>query len=288
MHRPRVLALAPVAAFGLLAVASALAAQIQEESEELILTLTLPEVLERYYNAIGGLEDWDEVETKKLTGSMEIAPGAEATFVWYRKRPDKMRLEFVVQGQTGIQVFDGERGWELLPFEGDTEARPMSAEMLEELEFTADFDGPLAHWQEKDYVVELVSYEESGGLRYYKIKAMPEEPLPGEEGREFYFFIDAADWRLDRIEGKTRWEDADAEFEIVLSEYEEVGKGGLMEPLSVRQSIKGKPGGPEMTIESVELDVEMPDSLFAKPAGGVAAPPPPAASAEEPPGEEEE
>jgi hypothetical protein len=246
-----------------------LPARAQDEQQTgyddgLLIDLTLPELLENHYQAIGGLEDWDEVETKKATGRMTVAPGAEAAFTWYRKRPNKMRLEFVVQGVTGVEVYDGTNGWTLLPFAGQTEPTPMPEEMLEQLEVSADFDGPLAHWQEKGYALELVGYEQIGSLKTYKVK------MTVEEGRELTFFIDGADWLLDRIEGKTLWEGAEAEYEVTLGEYEEVGPGGLLEAFSIRQGIKGQPGGPEIVVETVELDVEMPDSLFAMPAAAPA------------------
>ncbi len=223
------------------------------------IDITLPELLDNYYQAIGGLEDWDEVATKKLTGRMTVAPGADAAFTWYRKRPNKMRLEFVVDGTTGVQVYDGTTGWTLLPFAGETEATPMPEPMLEQLEISADFEGPLVRYAEKGYEVELVSYEQVGSLKTYKVK------VAFEEGREVFFYIDGSDWLLNRIEGKTEWEGAEAEYEVFLSEYEEIGKGGLVEPFAIRQGIKGQPGGPEIVVEAVELGIDMPDSLFAKP-----------------------
>jgi hypothetical protein len=254
-----------------LALPATLASQTQTEvgyETQLPIDLTLLELLDNYYQAIGGLEDWDEVETKRLTGRMTVAPGAEAAFTWYRKRPNKMRLEFVVQGVTGIQAYDGTTGWTHLPFAGQSEPVPLPEAMLEQLAISADFDGPLAHWDEKGHRLELMGYQQVGALKTYDIKATL------GEGEELHFFIDGSDWLLDRIEGATEWEGAEAGYEVLLAEYEEVGKGGLREPFSIRQKIKGQPGGPEITIEAVELGVEIPDSLFAMPAAAPAAPEP--------------
>ncbi len=250
---------------------------------ELPITITVPELLDNYYQAIGGIEDWDAVETKKLTGTMTVAPGAEAAFTWYRKRPNKMRLEFVVQGVTGVQAYDGTTAWSLLPFAGESVPTVMPEAMVERLAVDADFDGPLSHWEAKGYVPELVSVAQVGSIKTYKLK------VTVAEGRDLYFFIDGSDWLLDRIEGTTEWEGAEAVFEVTLAEYEPVGKGGLLEPMSIRQRIQGQPGGPEIVVETVELDLEMPDSLFAMPAAGAPAPAPAepteAAESAEPPGE---
>ncbi|MGD8869000.1 MAG: hypothetical protein PVI01_15330, partial [Gemmatimonadales bacterium] len=54
----------------------------------------LDEVLNNYYEAVGGLDAWKSVESMKMTGSIMMGGmGVEAPFVITTKRPKKVRLE---------------------------------------------------------------------------------------------------------------------------------------------------------------------------------------------------
>jgi opacity protein-like surface antigen len=79
----------------------------------------LNEVLNNYYEAIGGLDAWKQVNSMKMTGSLMMGGmGVEAPFTVTTKRPKKVRVEFTFQGMTGIQGYDGETAWQVMPFMG--------------------------------------------------------------------------------------------------------------------------------------------------------------------------
>jgi hypothetical protein len=79
---------------------------------------TLDEVLAKNLKAKGGLDKIKAVQTIRATGTMTVGPGMEAPFVLEEKRPNMMRLEFTLQGMTGVQAYDGKVGWQLMPFQG--------------------------------------------------------------------------------------------------------------------------------------------------------------------------
>ena len=74
--------------------------------------LTVDQILAKHYEAIGGKAAWKNVQAIKQTGKMSMA-GMEAPFTLYNKRPNKLRIEFEIQGMKGMQVFDGTDGWTL-------------------------------------------------------------------------------------------------------------------------------------------------------------------------------
>ena len=74
------------------------------------------------------------------TGTMTMGPGIEAPFTWYWKRPHMLRVEFTLQGQTGIQAFDGTTGWMYMPFMGKTEPEKMPDDLLSNVEDQSDFE----------------------------------------------------------------------------------------------------------------------------------------------------
>lgn len=256
----------PLLALALL-LATPVAAQFGDETTEPIIPLTLPELLDNYYEAIGGVEAWEELESVKLSGSMSMGPQMEAPFTMYQKRPHKLRLEFVVQGMTGIQAFDGEGGWMFLPFMGRTEPEVMPQEMADELRQQADLEGPLVHWQDKGHEVELEGVEEVEGTEAYKLKVTL---APNQKVR--YYYLDSESYIPIKMTGKTEMQGAEVDFEVTLSDYKELGDTGLLLPHSIEQRQVGAPGGQVITIESAEVGIDIPDSQFAMPEAAPAAP----------------
>jgi outer membrane lipoprotein-sorting protein len=77
----------------------------------------LDDILSSYYKAIGivKMKNWQTVTTTGKT----IAQGMEFPIKIYMKRPGKIRIEAVVQGNTMISCFDGNAGWAIIPWSGN-------------------------------------------------------------------------------------------------------------------------------------------------------------------------
>ncbi len=219
--------------------------------------MTLERVLARYYQARGGLERLHAVRTARIEGTMTMGQGMEAPFTWYWKRPDKLRVEFTIQGQTGIQAFDGETGWMYLPFMGKTEPEKLPDEMVKQLAAQADFEGPLVDWKEKGHTVELVGREKLEGTDAYKLR------LVRGGGDVSYIYLDAEYYLEIKEEGRRTVRGQEIEYETVSGDYKEVG--GLMIPHSIETAVRGMPQRQTVTFTRVELDVPIDDSLFAMP-----------------------
>lgn len=78
---------------------------------------TVDEILAKHYDAIG-LDKLKKVQTMRVHGKMAVGPGMGAALTMERKRPGQSRMEFTIQGMTGVQAFDGENGWSIMPFMG--------------------------------------------------------------------------------------------------------------------------------------------------------------------------
>lgn len=218
----------------------------------------LDEVLNNYYEAIGGLEAWQSVQSMKMTGKMMMGGmGIEAPFTVMAKRPNMARIEFVFQGITGIQAYDGETAWQVMPFTGNTDPEEVPEDQAEDLWETADVDGPLVGWEESGHTVELVGMEETEGTQAYKLK------VTMNTGSIQYYYLDAEYFIPIRMEGVREVQGRTVEFETIVSDYKEVG--GLMIAHSIEARPKGAPAGQAVTIDLVELNIELPDSLFVMP-----------------------
>lgn len=220
--------------------------------------LTLDQVLAKHYEALGGLDAIKGMESAIFEGKMAMGPGADAPFKMYFRRPMKVRLEFTMQGMTGIQAYDGETAWMVMPFMGKSDAEVMADDQAKNMQEQADIDGPLVDWQEKGHKVELIGLEEVEGTEAYKIK------VDLANGDVRYHYLDSEYFITIKQEGKTMMQGNEVEFETVLSDYKEVG--GLMFPHSIESKPKGAPSGQVITIDQIEVDVEVADDLFTMPA----------------------
>lgn len=220
---------------------------------------TLQEVLEKHYEAIGGLDAWQGVQSFRASGKMTMGP-MEAPVTMTAKRPDKVRIDFTVQGMTGSQAYDGETAWMLMPFMGKTDPEDMPADQAKALKEEADIDGPLVGYEEEGLQLELVGLEEIEGTQAYKIKVTEE----GEEGAVRYFYLESEYYVPIRVEGSRVIQGNTMEYETTLSDYKDVD--GLMMAHSMSTQIKGAPGAQVITVETIEVNLEVDDSVFAKPA----------------------
>jgi hypothetical protein len=219
--------------------------------------LTLEQVLERHYEAIGGLENWQALESIRATGRMMMMPGTEAPFVMTAKRPLKVRIEFTFQGMTGIQAYDGSEAWMIMPFMGKTEPEPMPPEMAKDIIEQGDLDGPLIGYEDEGHQIELVGLTEMEGTQVYQLTVT----LKSGDVQQYY--LDAEYFVPIKVEGARVMQGNIVDFEQIVSDYKDVG--GLMMAHSIEARAKGAPSGQVITLDTIEINVPVADSIFVMP-----------------------
>ena len=257
--------------------------------------------------ARGGLPAWRSVQTMTLTGKMGAGGNQRTTlavpvphpvgrkaeglitpqrpveevqlpFVLELKRPSKMRLELQFNGDTAIQAFDGTLGWKLRPFLNRREIEPYSAEETKIASAQAELDGYLIDYATKGTQVESDGIEKVESRDTYKLK------LTLKSGQITHVWVDAQTFLETKMEGQPRRLDGTYHpVEIYYRDYHAVN--GLQIPfvletrvLPVARTALGRdtPVPPEkITIDKVEVNLKLDDSLFSKPQ--VAPPPAPKA-----------
>lgn len=223
---------------------------------------TVDELIAKNIEAKGGMAKLKAVTSTRATGKMIGGPGMEFPFVMMNKRPNNFRMEFSVQGMTGMQVYDGTTAWMSMPFMGKKEPEVMPAEEAKEFAEQADFDGPLVDYKTKGHTVELVGREQVEGADAYKLKLT----MKGGSIRNIY--LDAETFLEIKMESKRTIRGTEVEGESYLSDYKEVG--GMMMPHVMENGTKGSPQRQKIMIEKIELNAAIADSLFAMPAGAPA------------------
>ncbi|MGZ4889675.1 MAG: outer membrane lipoprotein-sorting protein [Candidatus Angelobacter sp.] len=217
---------------------------------------TVDEIIAKHFAAEGGMTKLKALQSVRLTGDFETG-GMKAGFTQVYKRPMKMRLDISVQGLTMTQAYDGEKGWQVVPFTGKKDPEPMTGDDLKNVQEQADLDGPLMDYKKKGNTVELIGKEKIAGKDSYHLK------VTLKNGGERHLYLDAGTFLGQKTVAKTPG--TEVEIESILGDYREVD--GLMFPFSVEQHPVGNQGpGQKITFKKIEPNAPVDDSIFKMPA----------------------
>jgi hypothetical protein len=220
------------------------------------LAQTVDEVIAKNIEAHGGLEKLKSVRTLRTTG--KFTQGSfRAGFLQENKRADKVREEALIQGLAQIQAYDGKTGWQVSPFGGRKDAELISQDDLKGLTLDADIDGPLVDYKEKGHQAELLGHDTVEGTDCYKVKLT----LKNCDMR--YYFLDADSFLEVKMENQSNIRGAVQFTENYYGDYEQVS--GLYFPFAFESGEKGNPVRTKYTVEKVEINVPLDDSLFSMP-----------------------
>ena len=213
-------------------------------------------------NARGGAARIKAVEAQRVTGTVSFGPGAEGPMLVELKRPNKLHMEVVIQDQTVVRVYDGHgSGWIVNPFAADKGPVALSGDDLRNITDESDFDGPLVDYQAKGNTVESLGKDEINGKPALKLK------LTTKSGEVRTYYFDAATFLLLKWEGTRKTGDREASFQSLFSDYREVG--GLKFPFEVDTDSPGSGYSQKLVIEKIELNPQIDDARFGKPAAPV-------------------
>ncbi len=225
-----------------------------------LLAQTLDEVVQKHVAAMGGAEKMKAAKTIKMTGKVEMQ-NMEAPFVMMLKQPGMLRNEITIQGLVMIQAYDGKSGWAIVPFTGKKDPEPVTADETKELQDQSDI-WPLVDYKAKGNKVELLGKDKIEGTDAYKLK------LTRPNGDVDLIYIDTDSFLEIKEEGTRIIRGSEQQSETSLADYREIG--GLMFPFAIESSIKGSPETQKITLEKVELNVPVDDSVFKMPAAAPA------------------
>jgi hypothetical protein len=221
------------------------------------LAQTVDEVIAKANDARGGLEKMKAVQSVRITGKMTMGPGLEAPITIEMKRPRNARMEFTIQGMTGVQAYDGQQAWGISPM-GSQKPEPLPPEMAKDLDNQADIDGPLVDYKAKGHQVELVGKEKVEGTDAWKLK------VTLKTGDVQYIFLDADSNLEIRNESRRVVRGSEMEIESTIGDYKEAG--GVLWPHSIQSGAKGRPEKQVLSFDTIEINPAIDDSRFKMPA----------------------
>lgn len=216
---------------------------------------TLQSILEKNYEAQGGLKNLKAIQTTMTQGKM-MTQGLELPLTIYMKRPNLMRSEILVQGMKIISVFDGTQGWMINPMMGSMDPIDMPAEELKNVKEQADMDGFLIDWKEKGHKLELIGKEDVEGAEAYHIK------VTTKDSTIRHIYIDADSYLEIQRKGKYPAQGKEIEISNSMGSYKKVGP--YMFPFSSEGKADGK-SYQQVLLDTILVNVPVHDSLFARP-----------------------
>lgn len=224
------------------------------------LAITAEEIVAKNVEARGGAAALASLKSLRRTGRF-VLPGRNIliTVSDVRERPGRIRQEATYQGLTQIQAFDGEKGWQVQPFEGRKEASLMSEDDAKPFRLAADLEGPFVNAKAKGHALEYLGTEDVDGTLAHKLRVRL------KWGGDVTAWIDPDTWMVIRDVQKTLVRGAEQEIETDYGDYEKVG--GVYVPMSEESGPRNSPPSSRgMSVyDKAEASVAVGPEVFAFP-----------------------
>jgi outer membrane lipoprotein-sorting protein len=226
--------------------------------------ITVDELLDNYFENIGGRDAWGELEGHKMSAEVE-AQGMTIPVEVYMMKDGKTLTKFQVQGMEMVQgAFDGEVSW-------STNFMSMKAEKADAEETenakrnSKDYPDPFFNYEEKGYSVEMDGTDNVDGVECFKVKLTKTPVLvDGEEQENIVtYYFDQESYvpvmaEQEVFSGPAKGQTAITEF----SDYQEVE--GLYFPFSI--TYRSEDGnGQTIEFDEVEINPEVEEDFFSFP-----------------------
>jgi hypothetical protein len=214
-------------------------------------------IVAKYIENIGGSDKLAAIQSIRATGRFIGGGGFEAEVVDEFKRPGKVRHDFMLQGFTLVNAYDGRNGWRINPFGGKKDAEAMGEGQLKQIVEESDIDGPLIDLAKKGHKIEFAGREEYEGSDVFKLK------VTLADGTVKHYYLDAEYYIPIKVETKQIIRGSEVEYDEIFGNYKKVN--GVYFPFSVESGPKGSQNRQIVTWDTIEVNVPVDDARFAMP-----------------------
>jgi len=208
------------------------------------------EIVSKHIEAIGGAENWKKVNTMVMEGSMNVM-GNDVNIKVFQENKKGNRVDISVAGMTGFNLITDKKGWNYMPFQGQTTPEPMTEEAVKESTDDLDLQGNLIDYKQKGHTLELLGTEEVEGTECFKLK------VTRKSSGDQTLFIDKNSYLVLRTVQKQKAMGQEVEQVSDYSDYKKVS--GVMVPFSLSQ------GMGTIVMSSIKINEPIAESVFADP-----------------------
>lgn len=225
---------------------------------------TADEILDNYFENIGGKEAWRAVQGMRMTAKVNQG-GMEIPIEIFRMKDGRQMTVITFQGQSIKQgVYDGQVLWSTNMMTQKAEAS--DAESTENFKKEInDFPDAFLDYKSKGHKVEYMGKEDFNGTECFKIKLTTEPMMvDGLEVEDVsYYYFETENYVPIAVQEEVKEGPGKGMVsEITFSDYQEVD--GLYVAFTITQGVKGQPGQP-ITMDLIEFNPSVDDSAFAFP-----------------------
>lgn len=226
---------------------------------------TADEILDTYFENIGGKENFQKLKGLKFTITAN-AGGMIIPAEMISLKNGNSLVKYQLQGMTmHDNVFDGETLWKTNQM--NMKAEKSTKEDTDNYKLAInDFPEPFLNYKEKGYQVNFEGKETIDGTETFKIKLTKKQlTINGKKEDDIsYFYFDTENFVPIASESEMKYGPAKGIIMLeTFSDYQEVD--GLYFAHSIKQGVKGQPSSMTMVIDKIELNPTIDNKIFTFP-----------------------
>ncbi len=196
------------------------------------------------------------VFSAEIKAKLKMFDGAEGNLNVIVKKPDLIRIQVQSGDSLMLRAYNGKTAWEL---SGKAPLRNLAPEELDSLRFQAYNILPDSNFDELFSKMEPQGSAEIAGGKCYKVLCTPKEQF---KSSPLTLYVDQKTFFVLKSEQKQKIRDQETEMATSFEDYENCD--GIMMPMIIVSEADGKIR--EVSIESVEWNPELDESIFNPPA----------------------
>lgn len=158
------------------------------------------EILEKYYEALGGKENLEKVNSFSMSAESELVIlNSKGPFKFDAIIPNMIKVETVINNQTSIQAINKKGGWKILPQMGITNPTDMNLSEIEGIKAQLIlFYGPFHRYKEKGSKLSLKNDTTIEDNKYYNLELLSKDSIGVN------VFINKNDYKIDYIKSNMK------------------------------------------------------------------------------------
>jgi len=222
-------------------------------STSLLRAQTVDEVIQKYTQAMGGLDAFNKVTTAKMTATM-AQQSMEMPVVTQIVVNKAARTDVSAMGFQIINVYNNGTGWKQNHFAGVETPTPITGAELTDAKGQISLLNHLMDYKARGHKVELAGKEDVEGVSCFKINLINKD-----DGKTIVYFIAVADYILVKSVASRELQGQDVEIETFYSDYKTFG--GIKFPMVKTQKVMGQ-NFATVTYTNIELNVPVDEAIF--------------------------
>ncbi len=183
---------------------------------------TVDEIVDKFIAAIGGKEKMMALNSLKLEGSLSVQ-GLDIGVTVTILNGKGSRTDITVPGQSdGYRIVTPTKGWNFLPFQGQSSPEEASEDMVKSGQSALDLQSPLLNYAAKGHKVELLGKEKVDAADCFKLK------ITYKNGKSAILFIDATTYYRVKSISTVTINGEDTQVETTYTDFKKTPEGYVL------------------------------------------------------------